>query len=141
MTEMVFAFLEKVGFNHPLHPALTHLPMGAVMAAFFFVLIGSILKKNEFFVSTTHCLGLGLLTVIPTAIAGYMDWQHSFDGEWETAIIIKIILAILLTLFLALAFNVSRKQNTKKTSLLVLIGCCLACAIGLGFTGGELLYG
>lgn len=141
MTEMIFAFLEKIGFAHPIHPALTHLPMGAVMAAFFFVLIGIFFKKNDFFVSTTHCLGLGLATVVPTAIAGYMDWQHSFDGEWETAIIVKIVLAILLTLFLALAFNQSRKQDTKKMPLFVLIGLCLACAIGLGFTGGELLYG
>lgn len=42
MTELVFKLLEIVGFTHPLHPALTHIPMGMVMGAFFSALQESV---------------------------------------------------------------------------------------------------
>ena len=31
MTEAIFEFLGRIGFTHPLHPAMTHIPMGMVM--------------------------------------------------------------------------------------------------------------
>lgn len=141
MTELVFKLLEMVGFTHPLHPALTHIPMGMVMGAFFFGMAGIALKKPEFFKSATHCTGLGLIFILPTAIAGYMDWQHSFEGEWEALIVIKMVLAVVLTVLLGISFQLGRKEEINEKLLFAMYVLCLMCAIGLGFSGGELQYG
>ncbi len=36
MTEVIFGFLNSIGFTHPLHPAFTHIPMGMVIGAVVF---------------------------------------------------------------------------------------------------------
>jgi uncharacterized membrane protein len=141
MTDFVFKLLEMVGFTHPIHPALTHIPMGMVMGAFFFGLGGLVLKKTEFFRTATHCTGLGLIFIVPTIFAGYLDWQHRYGGEWETLIIVKMVLAGILTCLLAAAFLLGRKEETDTKVLMGLYVLCLFCAIGLGFSGGQLQYG
>lgn len=99
------------------------------------------MKKPEFFKTATHCTGLGLIFMLPTAIAGYMDWQHSFEGQWEMLIVIKMVLAIVLTILLGLAFQLGRKGETDEKILFAVYILCLLCAVGLGFSGGELQYG
>jgi uncharacterized membrane protein len=141
MTEIIFEFLNKIGFTHPLHPALTHIPMGMVMGAAVFR-IASFLPRLKFLAKTGyHCIILGLLGVFPTAFAGYLDWQHTFGGEWEFLIILKIVLAAVLTILLAAIAFTDDPENTrfdKKTFFYILI---VLVAIGLGFSGGELQYG
>jgi hypothetical protein len=39
MIEFIYQFLAKFGYTHPLHPVLTHIPIGMVMGAFLFLLI------------------------------------------------------------------------------------------------------
>ena len=75
MTESIFEFLNNIGFTHPVHPALTHIPMGMVMGAVIFRLV-SFIPKLRFLAKTGyHCVVLGLIGVFPTAFAGYLDWQ------------------------------------------------------------------
>ncbi len=141
MTEIIFDFLNKVGFTHPLHPAFTHIPMGMVMGAVIFRLV-SFLPKLKFLAKTGyHCIILGLLGVIPTVFSGYLDWQHTFKGEWEFLIVLKMVLAVALTVLLATIAVIDDPETPKldkKTLFYLLI---MLLAIGLGFSGGELQYG
>lgn len=141
MTEIIFEFLNKIGFMHPLHPGLTHIPMGMVMGAVTFR-VASLLPKLKFLAKTGyHCVILGLLGVFPTAFAGYLDWQHTYMGEWEFLIILKMILAVILTVILltiAITDDPETPKFDKKTLFYLLI---FLLAIGLGFSGGELQYG
>jgi uncharacterized membrane protein len=141
MVELVFELLNKVGFSHPLHPALTHIPMGMVMGAFFFGLAAVVFKNRDFSKTANHCVALGLIFILPTIIAGYFDWQHTFGGEWEFLIILKIILAFVLTALLGIALKLGGKEGSDPKTLLILYILCLICATGLGFSGGELQYG
>ncbi len=141
MVQTVFEFLNNLGFTHPLHPALTHIPMGMVMGAVTFRL-ASFLPKLKFLAKTGyHCIVLGLLGIFPTAFAGYLDWQHTFGGEWEFLIILKIILAVVLTIVLVTIAVIDDPENPKfdKKTFFYLLTVLLA--IGLGFSGGELQYG
>ena len=141
MTQIIFEFLNKIGFTHPLHPALTHIPMGMVIGAAAFRL-ASFVPRFRFLAKTGyHCIVLGLLGVFPTAFAGYLDWQHTFGGEWEFLIILKMILAVVLTVILAVIAITDDPENPQfdKKSLFYLLTVLLG--IGLGFSGGELLYG
>ncbi|MBU0971400.1 MAG: hypothetical protein KKC20_12175 [Proteobacteria bacterium] len=141
MTEMIFEFLSKVGFTHPLHPALTHIPMGMVMGAVVFRL-ASFLPRLKFLAKTGyHCVILGLLGIAPTAFTGYLDWQHRYAGAWEFLIILKMVLASILTVVLVSIAFMDDPENPKldkKTGFYILI---VLLAIGLGFSGGELQYG
>ncbi|MBC8440324.1 MAG: hypothetical protein H8D87_11645 [Deltaproteobacteria bacterium] len=141
MTEIIFEFLNKVGFTHPIHPALTHIPMGMVMGAVVFR-AASFIPKLRFLAKTGyHCIILGLLGVFPTAFTGYLDWQHTFGGAWEFLIILKITLAVVLTILLATITFIDDPENPRfdKTTFFYLL--TMVVAIGLGFSGGELQYG
>jgi hypothetical protein len=141
MVEMIFELLNSLGFRHPVHPALTHIPMGMAMGAATFRL-ASLIPKFKFLAKTGyHCAILGLLGILPTAFTGYLDWQHTFGGTLEFLIILKMILAtILLGLFISIGL-IDDPENPKfdlRTLLYLLI---VFVAIGLGFSGGELQYG
>jgi len=140
MTELIFSTLEAIGFAHPLHPAITHIPMGMVMGCFFFSLVGFITRKPVFLKTAFHCSVLGLLFIVPTIIAGYLDWQQFFGATMSTFIIVKFILAGILTVLLAVSIRASL-IGTGSGKMFLLYTLCLACAGGLGFSGGELIYG
>jgi uncharacterized membrane protein len=140
MLEGLYAFLEKVGFDHPLHPMLTHVPMGMIIGAVVFSLAGLIWKNQHFDRTAFHCSVLALLGIVPVIGAGILDWQHLMEGSWITLIIIKMILATLLTVLLVIAIVLKQRGAEPKTLVLVYF-LCLACAGGLGYSGGELIFG
>lgn len=141
MIEILYHFLESVGFVHPLHPAMTHIPMGMAMGGFAFALIFFLLEKEEFLKTAYYCVSLGLVGIFPTVLFGFTDWQYRFGGEWSFLIVMKMIFACLLTLsfITAIKFSLASQGNHKK--ILFIYALCLIFATGLGFMGGELQYG
>ena len=140
MTEFIYSTLEAIGFAHPLHPGITHIPMGMVMGCFFFGLTAFITRKPIFLKTAFHCSVLAILFILPTIIAGYLDWQQFFGAAMSTFIIVKFVLAGVLTLLLAFSIRASLK-GAGAGKMFLLYTLCLACAGGLGFSGGELIYG
>ncbi|MCP4672703.1 MAG: hypothetical protein GY857_15515, partial [Desulfobacula sp.] len=136
-----FEFLNSVGFKHPVHPALTHIPMGMAMGAATFRFI-AFLPKMKFLAKTGyHCAVLGLVGIFPTAFTGYLDWQHTFGGTFEFLIIFKMILAVVFTALLAAISIMDDPENPKLDRITIFYLLIVFVAIGLGFSGGELQYG
>jgi uncharacterized membrane protein len=141
MINFIYELLATIGFKHPLHPAITHIPMGMIMGGFFFALV-SLFKKNESLATAAHyCFTLALIFVLPTMIAGFMDWQYKFDAEWSGIILTKLILAFVLVALLIVTFLQGRKPEADIRRLVILYAVCFVTAIGLGFMGAELQYG
>lgn len=140
MVENFYSFLEAVGFSHPLHPMLTHIPMGMIIGMVAFSLLGLILRNQALQQTAFHCSVLALLSVLPVIGAGVLDWLQFQGGEWNTLIIAKMVLGGLLTILLAVAV-IQKKKNATPTRMLLFYILCLACAGGLGYSGGELVYG
>jgi uncharacterized membrane protein len=140
MTELIFNTLEAIGFTHPLHPALTHIPMGMVIGCFFFGLVAFVTRKTVFLKTALHCSVLAILFIVPTIFAGYLDWQQFFGGTMSIYITIKIVLAIMLTVLLGYSIR-ANLQGASISKMFLLYTLCLACAGGLGFSGGEIIYG
>lgn len=140
MIEGLYAFLEKVGFGHPVHPMLTHVPMGMIIGAVIFSLAGLIWKNQQLDRTAFHCSVLALLGIVPVIGAGILDWQHFMQGSWNTLIIIKMILGTILTVLLVVAV-VLKLRGAEPKPLVIVYFLCLACASGLGFFGGELIFG
>ncbi len=141
MTEFIFSILESIGFKHPIHPAITHLPMGMVMGGFLFGLAAFLFKRPELSKTAWHCAVLALIGVFPTILAGYMDWQHTYEGEWSNLIKIKMLLAFIMIIFLSASVKINAKTDSISVPGLILYALCLLTGIGLGYTGGELMYG
>ncbi|BHH84208.1 DUF2231 domain-containing protein [Desulforhopalus sp. 52FAK] len=140
MTDLIFSTLEAIGFAHPLHPALTHIPMGMVIGCFFFSFFALITKKTIFIKTSLHCSVVGLIFIFPTIFAGFLDWQQFFGSTMSVFIIVKFVLAAVLTVLLAISIR-ANLQGASTGKLFLLYTLCLACAGGLGFSGGELIYG
>lgn len=139
MVETIFTFLEQIGFSHPLHPMFTHAPMGLIIGAVVFSFLG--LKwSNHLPQTASHCAILAIISIPPTILSGILDWQHRMEGEWETLIIIKMVLSLILIALLAAAI-IARRKGAPQSKVFLLYFLCLACAGGLGFSGGELAYG
>lgn len=140
MINELYEFLDAIGFSHPLHPIMVHIPMGMVIGAALFSLVGMIWKKQNLGQTAYHCSVLALIFIVPTLITGVLDWQGKLGGTWEFLIIIKIILGLVLTALLVVSI-IFKHQGAEPKKLLIIYLLCLACAGGLGFSGGELVYG
>jgi uncharacterized membrane protein len=109
MASQIYEFLSYIGYNHPLHPAFTHLPVGLTIGSFVFIAIAYFLKHPKYIQTAKHCIVLVLLAAIPTMVAGYLDWQHFYASSWLFPIKMKLIFAcVLFTLLLILVFAGAR---------------------------------
>ena len=141
MTEIIFEFLHKIGFTHPVHPALTHIPMGMVMGAVVFRLAAFLPRMKILAKTGYHCAVLALLGVAPTVFTGYLDWQYRYGGIWEFLSVLKMVLAGILTILLLVVVIKDDPENPRldrRTGFYLLL---VLVAIGLGYSGGELQYG
>lgn len=141
MIDFIFGLLESIGFTHPLHPAIVHLPMGLIMGGFAFVLAAVVFKQPVLFKTAHHSATLALIGVPPTVILGIMDWQYLYGGQWMTPIQIKIGLAVVMTILLIVLHRIGRKGEESPMPFLVVYGLTLLTAIGMGYTGGQLIFG
>ncbi|MBC8392016.1 MAG: c-type cytochrome [Deltaproteobacteria bacterium] len=141
MASLFYNLLRNIGYNHPLHPALTHLPVGLTIAGFIFIALSIFLKRPNYAQSAKHCVVLALLAAIPTVIVGYLDWQHFYGGSFLFPIKMKLGLAIVLVvLLLAAVFTSIRSEKGTLLRLLVHL-LSLLVVTGIGYFGGELVYG
>ncbi|MBW1693015.1 MAG: c-type cytochrome [Deltaproteobacteria bacterium] len=141
MASALYEWLSGIGYHHPLHPALTHLPVGLTIAGFIFIALAYFFNRPKYAQTAKHCAVLALLAAIPTAIVGYLDWQHFYGGSLIFPIKMKLGLATaLLILLLAVVFTSIRSEKATAPRLFLhLLG--LLVVIGLGYFGGEMVYG
>ena len=139
MIEFIYSTLAAAGFNHPLHPVITHIPMGMVIGAFLFQ--AASFKWEELSKTAHHCIVLALIFIPPTILFGYMDWQHRYTGFFSSAIIAKMILAPVLAILLSTSVYLYRRGLPGRKTLAALYALNLLTATGLGFMGGILVFG
>jgi uncharacterized membrane protein len=140
MIETLYNLLEKIGYIHPIHPPFTHGPIGAVIVAFCLGLAVLLWRRQSLFLSAYHAVIIALILLIPTVLAGIMDWQHYYSGAWIFPIQMKIGLAISLFILLSTTLIVFRSANSRPSMMIVLFSLCLFNVMGLGYFGGQLVY-
>ena len=143
MIAALYDFLSAVGYHHPLHPALTHVPVGLTIGAFVFFLVAYFLNRPRYVQTAKHCIVLALLGAIPTIFAGILDWQHFYGGAWLFPIRMKLGLAaaLLVLLILIVSVSIRDEMETSMTRRFLLHLFSLLVVISLGYFGGELVYG
>jgi mono/diheme cytochrome c family protein len=141
MIESFYQILAKIGYTHPLHPPATHLPAGLIIGGFVFALFAWIFNRKGLKQTARHCFILALVAAVPTILLGLMDWQHRFGGAYLFEFKMKLALAGILLFLLLVAVVYAALSGTFTKTLLGIYALCLLIVIGLGYFGGELVYG
>ena len=139
--DAVYRFLSSLGYPHPLHPALVHMPIGLTMGAFVFASVALLFnKKKQLVLAARYCAILALLFWFPAVLFGLMDWRHFFHGAWLSPITVKLVLAGVLLILQVIGLFLGSKGREKARGLLAIYSLCLLTAIGLGYFGAQLVY-
>jgi uncharacterized membrane protein len=141
MASQIYDFLSSIGYHHPLHPAFTHLPVGLTIGSFIFIALAFFLKRPEYAQSAKHCVVLALLATVPTVIVGYLDWQYFYGGSFLFPIKMKIALAVVLPVLLMAAVAMGMRSEKGTAPRVLIHFLSLAVVAGIGYFGGELVYG
>ncbi|MGO9137425.1 MAG: c-type cytochrome [Syntrophales bacterium] len=138
--ESVYQFLYNHGYNLPLHPPVTHMPTGLVIAAFLFFILALITKRSNFMITSRYCIFTALIFFFPALILGFTDWYHFFAGAWVFPIKMKIILSGALLVFLAAAAIVEIKKIGGPMVRFLIYLLCVIAVVGVGHYGGQLVF-
>lgn len=140
MLESVYEFIQQLGYTHPLHPTMVSMPIGLLVGAFCLAAFAVGSRRTGLLACARSCLVIALLFLIPTVLAGLMDWQHYYSGALLTPIKWKMGLAALLFVLLLASLIFGRGKETSGKPFLVLSGLALLPVIGLGYLGGNLVF-
>jgi len=141
MIEFLYETLERIGYVHPIHPPLTHIPMGLVIGAFIFALIAILFRRTALpQLAYNRIILLALILSLPTILFGYTDWQHFYEGAWLFPIKMKLALSGVFIVLLCIAFIVGRKAKTETKGTLAIYTLCFLIVIVLGYFGGQLVF-
>jgi len=141
MIEFLYEALEKIGYVHPIHPPLTHIPMGLVFGALIFALIALLFRRAILpQLAYNRIILLALVLSFPTILFGYTDWQHFYEGAWLFPIRMKIALSGILVILLFIGLMVGRKAKTETKGTLAIYTLCFLVVTALGYFGGQLVF-
>ena len=137
----IYSSLYLIGFHDPIHPPLTHIPIGVVAAALVFGVLALVMGRPSLAQAARYCLVLAWLSIFPTVLLGFMDWQHWYQGALLTPILIKICLVSFLFLLLSLGIILIFTGHEDSKVLLAIYLIAFFTVIGLGYFGGRLVFG
>ena len=135
-----YEFFQLFGYFHPIHPPFTHLTIGGTACAFIFGLIGFVLKNGNLARAAWYCAILALVSILPSALFGFVDWEYFYEGFCPFAIKAKIFLAVMLVLFLGFGVIAGRKQDPRSLGPLTGYFLAFLAVTLLGFFGANLVY-
>ncbi len=70
-------FLHGTWLGHPLHPAITDVPVGAWTAAAALDAYEAITGDTKYSAGADACVGIGLIGAVGAALSGMADWRHT----------------------------------------------------------------
>lgn len=133
--------LNHIGYSHPIHPALVHMPIGLVTGALIFAFAALWVKGPQVALAARYCTIVALLFYFPTVLLGLMDWQHFLHGAWLFPIKMKMILAGILLVLLSITLFLNYRLGAQSKVLLPFYILAFCTVVGLGYFGGQLVYG
>jgi nitrite reductase/ring-hydroxylating ferredoxin subunit/uncharacterized membrane protein len=127
--------LHGTWLGHPLHPALTDLPIGFWTSAWLLDLTG----RAETRTAARHLTGLGVLTAVPTIVSGAADWVALGEASRPRRVgAVHAVANGTATVLYAASWLARRKGGHTKGVALGMAGA--AAATAGGFLGGHLAY-
>jgi uncharacterized membrane protein len=120
--------------GHALHPMLTDLPIGFFTSSFMLDLVGGRRARR----ASQRLIGLGLISLLPTAAAGLVDWESIPDAPRQRAGAVHAAVNVAAGLLYLGSWTQRRHGHHVRGLGLGLGGAALA-SVG-GFLGGHLAF-
>lgn len=136
-----YTMINQLGYHHPFHPTQVHFPVGLILGSFILGIAGKLRHHPTLGKAALYCQALALIWILPTVISGFMDWRHYYGGAFLVPFTMKFLLATFLTIFLAIGVFIGFRRGSESIGVLVTYTLSLISVVGLGFFGGELVYG
>ena len=135
-----YNILNTLGYHHPFHPTMVHMPIGLVIGALILALVARIFRRDRLLLTPRHLIILALFLVFPTMLLGIMDWQHFYGGASVPPFKVKLIATPILTVLLGLAVFLGRRYGSTSMKVLPVYFLCFCAVVVLGYFGGQLTY-
>jgi nitrite reductase/ring-hydroxylating ferredoxin subunit/uncharacterized membrane protein len=129
--------LHGTWLGHPLHPALTDVPLGAWTAALVLDLLGGLTGRRAFGRGADAAVALGLAGALGAAAAGLTDWQHLAARPRRVGLL-HGLLNVGATGLYGLSFLLRRRAARAAGGRVAVLG--YATAVVAAYLGGELVY-
>lgn len=130
--------LHGVWLGHPLHPALTDIPIGAWNTAAVFDTIDALHGNDDLAAAADGAIVFGLVGAVGSALSGLTDWQHT-DGAARRMGVLHAWINTDVTLLYLTSLILRRRGNRSAGRALAFLG------LGLGtvsaYIGGHLISG
>jgi len=128
-------FLNGTWFGHPLHPALTDIPIGTWTAATVFDLI-SLTTRKDLDREAEAAIAVGIAGATASAVTGLADWADTNRSQRRVGLIHAVMNSA--ALGLQIASFVNRRRGGSSGPALSAMG--LAFAGASAWLGGNLVY-
>lgn len=103
-------FLNGTWLEHPLHPVITDVPIGAWTVALLLDLIALIFGVTGLGLASAIAVGLGILAALAAAVTGFADWMDVDPPELAVGIT-HALFNLTATVLFAVAFVVQWASN------------------------------
>ncbi|MEJ2690412.1 MAG: cytochrome c [Deltaproteobacteria bacterium] len=140
MYDNIYRFFQGIGYSHPLHPTMVSMPIGLLIATLCLAAFAVASRRGIIDSCAPTCLQLALFFLIPTVLAGLLDWQYFYSGAMLPIIKWKMALAGLLFILLLAALFSGPGSIQSNKPFLFFSGLAFLCVIGLGYLGGNLVF-
>ena len=131
--------------GHPLHASAVHLPMGAFLAVAVWDGLALVSAEPVWWLLAYYSLGLGLVSSVPAAISGFLDFVAIPNGHRSERVGYYHLGSVLtaVVMYLASSFVRGGGEPVAGPSALAAVslsGLGLVCLLVGGWLGGELVY-
>lgn len=130
--------LHGTWLGHPLHPALTDVPLGAWTAAFALDAMESISGRRELGVGADVAITVGLVGAAGAAVTGLTDWSET-NGRARKVGLLHGLLNVGATALYTTSLVLRRKEKRNAGLGFAMLGYAVSSAAA--YLGGHLVFG
>ena len=130
--------LHGTWLGHPLHPALTDVPLGAWTAALALDAMESISGRKELGAGADAAIAIGLVGAAGAAVTGLTDWSET-NGRARKVGLLHGLLNVGATVLYSTSLVLRRKQKRNAGMGFAMLGFAVSSASA--YLGGHLVFG